>query len=153
MEGGGTRRARPEFQGAAITQRRQSSPVKVCNVTPLPGLGLHGALAQRKLAGLGRQAITAVIKLVNFPKLVASSPWAADDQVLTLADATAKVAPATGADNQLWKIDQLDDGSYRLASKAGKLALAAAVNLQPGNGVTLQTFTGDDCQRWVIAAP
>ncbi len=78
---------------------------------------------------------------------------AADDQVLTLADATAKVAPATGADNQLWKIDQIADGSYRIKSKGSQLALAAAFKTKPGNGLAFQTFTGDDTQRWVIAPP
>jgi hypothetical protein len=67
--------------------------------------------------------------------------------------AKAEMAPLGGADNQLWKIDQLSDGSYRIASKATKLALAATAKLDPGNGTGLQTFTGDDAQRWVIAAP
>jgi len=66
---------------------------------------------------------------------------------------TADVAPFTGTDNQLWKIDQLNDGSYRIAPKAGKLALTATVKTKPGNGIALQPFTGDDAQRWVIAAP
>ena len=66
---------------------------------------------------------------------------------------TADVAPFTGTDNQFWKIDQLNDGSYRIASKAGKLALTATVKVKPGSGIALQPFTGDDAQRWVIAAP
>ena len=66
---------------------------------------------------------------------------------------TADVAPFTGTDNQLWKIDQFNDGSYRIASKAGKLALTATVKVKLGNGIALQMFTGDDAQRWVIAAP
>jgi arabinan endo-1,5-alpha-L-arabinosidase len=63
------------------------------------------------------------------------------------------IAPFTGADDQLWEIDQLSDGSYRIASKAGKLVLTATVKIKPGNGIALQTFTGDDSQRWVITAP
>jgi arabinan endo-1,5-alpha-L-arabinosidase len=63
------------------------------------------------------------------------------------------IAPFTGADNQLWKIDQFNDGTYRIASKAGKLVLTATVKIRPGNGIALQTFTGDDSQRWVITAP
>lgn len=66
---------------------------------------------------------------------------------------TADVAPFTGADNHLWKIDQLDDGSYRIASKVGELVLTATVKIKPGNGVALQSFTGDAAQQWVIAAP
>ncbi len=72
---------------------------------------------------------------------------------LEAAGGTAEVSPFTGADNQLWKIDQLDDGSYRIASKVGKLVFAATVKIKPGNGIALQSFTGDDAQRWVITAP
>jgi arabinan endo-1,5-alpha-L-arabinosidase len=78
---------------------------------------------------------------------------AAGDNALAATGEVAEVAPFDGADNQLWKIDQLTDGSYRIASKAGKLALTATVKIKPGNGVALQPFTGDDSQRWVIAAP
>jgi arabinan endo-1,5-alpha-L-arabinosidase len=78
---------------------------------------------------------------------------AAGENVLTAADGTAMLAPFTGEDSQLWKIDQLADGSYRLTSKGGKQALTATVKVKPGNGVTLEKFTGDDSQRWVIATP
>jgi arabinan endo-1,5-alpha-L-arabinosidase len=73
--------------------------------------------------------------------------------VLETTDGTVDVAPFTGADNQLWKMDQLNDGSYRIASKASRLALTAMFKIKPGNGIALQTFTGDDAQRWVIDAP
>ena len=63
------------------------------------------------------------------------------------------VAPFNGADVQLWKLDQLADGSYRIKSKASQLALSVAVKIKPGIGVALQSFTGDDSQRWVIAEP
>jgi arabinan endo-1,5-alpha-L-arabinosidase len=78
---------------------------------------------------------------------------ATDGNGLEAADGTVEVMPFTGADNQLWKIDQLADGSYRIASKDNKLALAATIKTKPGNGIALQSFTGDDTQRWVIAAP
>jgi hypothetical protein len=55
--------------------------------------------------------------------------------------------------DQLWKIDQLTDGSYRIASKVNKLALTATIKVKPGSGIALQTFTGDDAQRWVVTAP
>ncbi len=64
-----------------------------------------------------------------------------------------EVAPFTGADSQLWRIDQLSDGSYRIATKASKLALTATVRINLGNGIALQSFTGDDTQRWVVTAP
>ncbi len=63
------------------------------------------------------------------------------------------VAPFTDTDSQLWKIDQLADGSYRLASKSNHAVLTALVKAAPGNRVGLQHFTGDDSQRWVLAAP
>jgi hypothetical protein len=72
---------------------------------------------------------------------------------LEAADVTLGIAPFNGAENQLWKIDQLSDGSYRIASKVNKLALTATFKIRPGNGIALQTFTGDDAQRWVIVAP
>jgi arabinan endo-1,5-alpha-L-arabinosidase len=78
---------------------------------------------------------------------------AAGENALEAAEGTAGIAPFTGADNQLWKMDQLGDGSYRIASKAGKLALTATVKIKPGNGVALQPFTGEDAQRWILAAP
>ena len=72
---------------------------------------------------------------------------------LEAAEGTLDLAPFTGADNQLWKIDQLADGSYRIASKTGKSVLTAAFKIRPGNGVVLQPFDGDESQRWVITEP
>ncbi len=85
----------------------------------------------------------------GFYKIVGS----AGGTSLEASGETAKSAASTGADNQLWKIDQLTDGSYRIASKVKNLALTATVKVEPGNGVALQTITGDEEQRWVIAAP
>lgn len=78
---------------------------------------------------------------------------ATDKNVLMTDGDGLTVAPFTGADSQLWKIDLLADGSYRLASKSNHAALAALVKATPGNRVGLQKFTGDDSQRWVIAIP
>jgi arabinan endo-1,5-alpha-L-arabinosidase len=69
------------------------------------------------------------------------------------AGAAVEIAPFTGADKQWWKIDQLSDGSYRIASKANRLAITALAKVKPGNGIALQAFTGDDAQRWVLSAP
>ncbi len=74
-------------------------------------------------------------------------------RALTAAGAIVNTSPFAGEDNQLWKIDQLSDGSYRLATKADRLSLTATINLKPGNGVARQPFTGDDAQRWIITAP
>jgi arabinan endo-1,5-alpha-L-arabinosidase len=78
---------------------------------------------------------------------------AAGENVLTSTNETAMITASTSADNQLWKIDQLADGSYRIASKAAKLVLTATIKIKPGNGVALGKFTGDESQRWTIAAP
>jgi arabinan endo-1,5-alpha-L-arabinosidase len=78
---------------------------------------------------------------------------AAGGNGLTVGEAAVTAQPFTGADSQLWKLDQLSDGSYRIASKVGKLALTATMNINPGNGVALQAFKGDDCQRWDVTAP
>jgi arabinan endo-1,5-alpha-L-arabinosidase len=72
---------------------------------------------------------------------------------LEAAEGTLGWTSFTGADNQLWKIDQLDDGSYRIASKLDKSALTAAFKIRPGNGVVLQPFDGNESQRWVITEP
>jgi arabinan endo-1,5-alpha-L-arabinosidase len=73
---------------------------------------------------------------------------AADGNALTASE-TPHVESFSGAENQLWKIDQLDDSSYRIQSKTGALALA----LKRGNEIGLSPFTGDDSQRWQITAP
>jgi arabinan endo-1,5-alpha-L-arabinosidase len=67
----------------------------------------------------------------------------------------AVVAEFTGADEQLWRIDQLGDGSYRLMPKAvpgtdETLALTAIGSSMP----TLDRFDpGGDRQRWLLEAP
>ncbi|MBC8097573.1 MAG: family 43 glycosylhydrolase [Akkermansiaceae bacterium] len=63
------------------------------------------------------------------------------------------LATFTGADHQLWKIDQLTDGSCRVVTKVNKLALTAMNKLKPGNGIALKPYMGDDSQRWVITSP
>ena len=78
---------------------------------------------------------------------------AATTNALEAAEGTLDLSPFAGADNQLWKLDQLADGSYRIASKLDRLALTAPLKSRPGNGVVLQSFTGDDTQRWVITEP
>jgi arabinan endo-1,5-alpha-L-arabinosidase len=72
------------------------------------------------------------------------------------ADAELVVVPAfTGATEQLWRIDQLIDGTFRLMPKAvpnGKapLALSAIGSSMP----TLERFTaGSDRQRWLLRTP
>jgi arabinan endo-1,5-alpha-L-arabinosidase len=65
------------------------------------------------------------------------------------------VAEFTGAPEQLWRIDQLADGSYRVMPKAvpgttEALALSAIGSSMP----TLEKFDpASDRQRWNIRAP
>jgi len=94
----------------------------------------------------------------------AGSPYfrigiAGTDRVLAAtADAELTVLPSfTGGPEQLWRIDQLADGTYRLMPKAvagraveEQWALSAAGSSSP----TLARFHSDgDRQRWVLKAP
>ena len=72
------------------------------------------------------------------------------------ADGELVAVPAfTGAPEQLWRIDQLADGSYRVMPKAlptstGALALSAVGSSKP----TLATFRPDaDRERWLFKTP
>lgn len=63
--------------------------------------------------------------------------------------------PFTGAAEQLWRIDQLTDGTYRIAPKSipgtsDALALSAVGSSMP----TLSRFdAASDRQRWLLGAP
>ena len=72
---------------------------------------------------------------------------------LTTIETGMSMTPFTGADNQLWKLDQLSDGSYRIESKADNLALAVLAGEGQGNETSLKPFNGDDTQHWVITTP
>ena len=82
---------------------------------------------------------------------------AGTDRTLTAtADRELTVLPAfTGAPEQLWRIDQLTDATYRLIPKAtpgvqAPLALSAVGSSMP----TLTTFDPNtDRQRWILKAP
>jgi arabinan endo-1,5-alpha-L-arabinosidase len=79
-----------------------------------------------------------------------------DRALAATADRELVVVPAfTGAPEQLWRVEQLTDGSWRLMPKAipGRsepLALSAVGSSKP----TLEPFDAtSDRQRWLIAAP
>jgi arabinan endo-1,5-alpha-L-arabinosidase len=82
---------------------------------------------------------------------------AGTDRALTAtADRELAVRPTfTGAPEQLWRIDQLTDGTYRLMPKAtagaqAPLALSAVGSSMP----TLTTFNpNSDRQRWILKVP
>jgi arabinan endo-1,5-alpha-L-arabinosidase len=103
-------------------------------------------------------AITPVAAAGGYP----GSPYfkitvAGTERALTAtADAELVALPAfTGAAEQLWRIDQLTDGTYRLMPKAvpnakEPLALSAVGSSMP----TLDTFKADsDRQRWLLKTP
>ena len=80
------------------------------------------------------------------------------DRVLAAtADAELAVLPAfTAAPEQLWRIDQLGDGTYRLLPKAvpGRAATESwAVSAAGSSSPTLARVSDDDRQRWVLKAP
>ena len=79
-----------------------------------------------------------------------------DRALAATADRELVVLPAfTGAPEQLWRIDQLADGTYRLMPKAvpdskDPLALSAVGSSMP----TLARFNPEsDRQRWSIRTP
>jgi arabinan endo-1,5-alpha-L-arabinosidase len=103
-------------------------------------------------------AITAVTDAGGYP----GSPFfkitiAGTDRALAAtADGELAVLPAfTGVPEQLWRIDQLADGTYRVMPKAvpnstAPLALSAVGSSMP----TLAKFTPDsDRQRWNLRMP
>jgi len=79
-----------------------------------------------------------------------------DRALVATAEAELAVVPAfTAAPEQLWRIDQLTDGTYRLMPRAvpnasGPLALSAVGSSMP----TLERFKSDtDRQRWLLRTP
>jgi arabinan endo-1,5-alpha-L-arabinosidase len=79
-----------------------------------------------------------------------------DRALAATADSELTVLPVfTGGSEQLWRIDQLIDGSYRLMPKrvpnaAEPLALSAIGSSMP----TLETFnSASDRQRWLLRTP
>ena len=81
----------------------------------------------------------------------------ADTERALTATAGGEVAATvfTGAPAQLWRIDQLTDGTYRISPKqvpgaTAQLALSAVGSSKP----TLSTFDpASDRQRWLLGAP
>jgi arabinan endo-1,5-alpha-L-arabinosidase len=67
----------------------------------------------------------------------------------------------SGADSQMWRLDQFPDGGYRITAKTGGLALAPvgglvlsiAGSMERPSAVGLSKFSNDDRHKWVIAAP
>jgi arabinan endo-1,5-alpha-L-arabinosidase len=72
------------------------------------------------------------------------------------ADAELIVVPAfSGTPEQLWRVDQLTDGTYRIMPKSSPNAKAPlALSAVGSSAATLATFRPDsDRQRWVLKTP
>jgi arabinan endo-1,5-alpha-L-arabinosidase len=123
-----------------------------------PGGPVDARMAPYMLQAQQKWAITPVDNAGGYP----GSPYfkitiAGTDRALAAtADAELTVLPAfTGGPEQLWRIDQLTDGSYRLMPKrvpneAEPLALSAIGSSMP----TLETFnSASDRQRWLLRTP
>jgi arabinan endo-1,5-alpha-L-arabinosidase len=61
----------------------------------------------------------------------------------------------TGGPEQLWRIDQLTDGTWRIMSKAGsKTAEPLTLSAIGSSSATLARFNPDsDKQRWLFKTP
>jgi arabinan endo-1,5-alpha-L-arabinosidase len=123
-----------------------------------PAGAVAARLAPYMVQAQQKWAITAVADAGGYP----GSPYfkitiAGTDRALAAtADAELTIVPAfTGGPEQLWRIDQLTDGTYRLMPKAvpgssAPRALSAIGSSTP----TLATFRADsDRQRWLLTAP
>ena len=68
---------------------------------------------------------------------------------LGTTDAAIGFTAYTGADAQLWRLDQFPDGGYRIRNKANGQCLTAAEK----GGVTASAFAHDDLHLWTITTP
>jgi hypothetical protein len=58
------------------------------------------------------------------------------------------LAAYTGADKQMWRLDQFADGGWRIVNKADGLSLNSA-----SGGMMLDKFQRDDTHLWTITTP
>jgi arabinan endo-1,5-alpha-L-arabinosidase len=68
------------------------------------------------------------------------------------ADGELEAIAFGGADGQLWKIDQLTEGSYRIRSKTSGNVLTL-VESDQGQNAELKPFGAENTQHWEIVAP
>jgi arabinan endo-1,5-alpha-L-arabinosidase len=126
--------------------------------TAWPGGLVNARMAPYMLQAQQKWSITPVDNAGGYP----GSPYfkitiAGTERALAAtADAELAVVPAfSGGPDQLWRIDQLTDGTYRLMPKAvpnskEPLALSAIGSSMP----TLEKFNGgSDRQRWFLKRP
>jgi arabinan endo-1,5-alpha-L-arabinosidase len=123
-----------------------------------PGGPVDARMAPYMLQAQQKWAITPVDNAGGYP----GSPYfkitiAGTDRALAAtADAELTVLPAfTGGPEQLWRIDQLTDGSYRLMPKrVPNTTESPAVSAIGSSMPTLETFKpASDRQRWLLRTP
>jgi arabinan endo-1,5-alpha-L-arabinosidase len=142
----------PEPQiGAAIAEQEPAQVAANWPANP------HVRLAPAMLQAQQKWAIAPVAGVGGYP----GAPYfritiAGTERSLTATQGGELAAtPFTGAPEQLWRIDQLTDGSYRIAPKlvpgtTDSLALSAVGSSMP----TLSRFNpASDRQRWLLGAP
>ena len=155
-------RGRGAGRGAGRGDTTPPPPIPSQDVTQVgntwPSGPVDARLAPYLLQAQQKWAITPVDNAGGYP----GSPYfkitiAGTERALAATpDAELAVAPAfTGAAEQLWRIDQLTDGTYRLMPKGvpnrtDALALSAIGSSMP----TLERFAaGSDRQRWLLKTP
>jgi arabinan endo-1,5-alpha-L-arabinosidase len=132
----------------------QVRSLRTGTVLQAPGNATNGnrGLTARYLVQAGQKWVISAAGS-GYCKIASTASTDMDKALEESEGGAVAVAPFVGDDRQLWKLDQVSDGSYRIASKADKLALTATINIKPGNGIALQAYRGDDSQHWVVAAP
>ena len=64
-------------------------------------------------------------------------------------DAEVGLAAYTGADGQMWHLDEFPDGGWRIRNKATGLSLREG----GGGAVRLEPFVRDDRSLWTLTTP
>ncbi len=88
-----------------------------------------------------------------FYKIVNQATGDAITQSTAAASPVLELVPYTGADGQLWGLDQFPDGSYRIRNKATGLTLATSASAKGSDGLAIVPFVRDDLHLWYIATP
>lgn len=160
--GGRARRGGGGPPGAGFGARRGTSPIPPQDVaqvsTNWPTRAIDVRLANYMDQAQQKWTFAAVTNAGGYP----GSPYfkitvAGTDRALSAtADGELAAVPTfTGAPEQLWRLDQLTDGSWRIESKfvtdsKTPLALSAIGS----SSATLARFNPDtDKQRWIIKSP
>jgi arabinan endo-1,5-alpha-L-arabinosidase len=58
-----------------------------------------------------------------------------------------------GDGHQVWSVQQLDDGSFRIETHDGKTLTAVGGDGSRPGDLDLESYTGDDAQKWLIIKP